>query len=348
MKEEVRELWNLCFNDDEAFTELYFNMRYNDEVNIVIERERKIVSALQMLPYPMTFHRELIPTAYISGACTHPDYRKMGIMKQLLTNAFAEMLERNVLLSTLIPANEALFDYYYQMGYVSVFDYTEHIIKTNELVSLKALSLKVIDKFDKETSQFFNTKMSHRNCCIQHSQEDLAVIFAAAQLEDKGDTFAIYHANKIVAVAFTYTIDERTYILEMVSESNEMQNDALFKIASHTGSKEISYLQLPETGNSKNLGMARVINAENLLQLYAKQYPKLSICFELTDPIMQHNNATYQIHEGKLTKSYNRESSLKITIQQLTQGLMGYQLDKLPKEFKSFTPCNPYMSLMLD
>ena len=75
-KDEVKTLWKLCFNDSDEFTDLYFKMRYKDEVNRVIREDGKIISALQMIPYPMTFCGEVISTSYISGACTHPDYRK--------------------------------------------------------------------------------------------------------------------------------------------------------------------------------------------------------------------------------------------------------------------------------
>ena len=49
MKEEVKKLRNLCFGDDEAFTELYFSKRYNDEVNLAIEENGNVISALQLL-----------------------------------------------------------------------------------------------------------------------------------------------------------------------------------------------------------------------------------------------------------------------------------------------------------
>ena len=76
-KDEVKTLWKLCFNDSDEFTDLYFKMRYKDEVNRVIREDGKIISALQMIPYPMTFCDEVISTSYISGACTHPDYSPM-------------------------------------------------------------------------------------------------------------------------------------------------------------------------------------------------------------------------------------------------------------------------------
>ena len=33
IKEQVKSLWKLCFDDSEAFIELYFRLRYNNEVN---------------------------------------------------------------------------------------------------------------------------------------------------------------------------------------------------------------------------------------------------------------------------------------------------------------------------
>ena len=115
IKEKVKALWKLCFEDSEAFIEMYFRLRYNNEVNIAIESGDEVISALQMLPYPMTFCGKQIQTSYISGACTHPDYRGKGVMKELLSQALTKMLHNNVILSTLIPAEPWLFDYYAHM-----------------------------------------------------------------------------------------------------------------------------------------------------------------------------------------------------------------------------------------
>mgnify|MGYP000214160018 CR=1 FL=1 len=84
IREKVKNLWKLCFNDSEEFTELYFRLRYNNDINIAIQSGEEVIAALQMLPYPMTFEGEDIHTAYISGACTHPDYRNRGVMHELV------------------------------------------------------------------------------------------------------------------------------------------------------------------------------------------------------------------------------------------------------------------------
>ena len=81
VKEQVRQLWETCFNDDEAFVDLYFRLRYTDQINKAIIEDGKVISALQMISYPMTFCGRTVAASYISGACTHPDYRARGAMR---------------------------------------------------------------------------------------------------------------------------------------------------------------------------------------------------------------------------------------------------------------------------
>ena len=98
MKEKVKALWKLCFDDSDQFIDMYFRLRYKSEINVVIESGNEVISALQMLPYPMSFCGKQVATSYISGACTHPDFRNRGVMRQLLSQAFARMLPNGDLL----------------------------------------------------------------------------------------------------------------------------------------------------------------------------------------------------------------------------------------------------------
>ena len=36
IRRQVKELWKLCFDDNEKFIDLYFNLRFNQNVNISI------------------------------------------------------------------------------------------------------------------------------------------------------------------------------------------------------------------------------------------------------------------------------------------------------------------------
>ena len=66
-KQQIVNLWRTCFGDSEAFISLYFDRVYKDENAMTIEKDGKIVSALQIVPYTMTYLGTEISVAYISG-----------------------------------------------------------------------------------------------------------------------------------------------------------------------------------------------------------------------------------------------------------------------------------------
>ena len=181
-KDEVKTLWKLCFNDSDEFTDLYFKMRYKDEVNRVIREDGKIISALQMIPYPMTFCDEVISTSYISGACTHPDYRKHGAMKRLLKETHRCMYEDGVLLASLIPAEEWLFGYYARSGYAPVFGYAVEQVRVDRLCPAPGCRIEVCEFPGVEHYHYFDSRMHGRRSCIQHPKEDFLVIMADLRL----------------------------------------------------------------------------------------------------------------------------------------------------------------------
>jgi diadenylate cyclase len=181
-KDEVKTLWKLCFNDSDEFTDLYFKMRYKDEVNRVIREDGKIISALQMIPYPMTFCDEVISTSYISGACTHPDYRKHGAMKRLLKETHRCMYEDGVLLASLIPAEEWLFGYYARSGYAPVFGYAVEQVRVDRLRPAPGCQIEVCEFPGVEHYHYFDSRMHGRRSCIQHPKEDFLVIMADLRL----------------------------------------------------------------------------------------------------------------------------------------------------------------------
>ena len=214
-KDEVKTLWKLCFNDSDEFTDLYFKMRYKDEVNRVIREDGKIISALQMIPYPMTFCDEVISTSYISGACTHPDYRKHGAMKRLLKETHRCMYEDGVLLASLIPAEEWLFGYYARSGYAPVFGYAVEQVRVDRLCPAPGCRIEVCEFPGVEHYHYFDSRMHGRRSCIQHPKEDFLVIMADLRLGN-GKLLVAWEADKIVGMAFTVMGDDTLYIKELL------------------------------------------------------------------------------------------------------------------------------------
>ena len=270
-KDEVKTLWKLCFNDSDEFTDLYFKMRYKDEVNRVIREDGKIISALQMIPYPMTFCDEVISTSYISGACTHPDYRKHGAMKRLLKETHRCMYEDGVLLASLIPAEEWLFGYYARSGYAPVFGYAVEQVRVDRLCPAPGCRIEVCEFPGVEHYHYFDSRMHGRRSCIQHPKEDFLVIMADLRLGN-GKLLVAWEADKIVGMAFTVMGDDTLYIKELLADTDAVQDTLLYEAAYIYKVQRMDYF-IPSSADTLFLGMARVIRAEELLKVFAHKYP---------------------------------------------------------------------------
>ena len=200
-KQQIVNLWRTCFGDSEAFISLYFDRVYKDENAMTIEKDGKIVSALQIVPHTMTYLGTEISVGYISGACTTPEERGQGLMRQLLQETFEEMERREIAISALIPADPWLFDYYREQGYTEAFDYSvETYIRPNTPVQLPKIT--VIQPEVPTTDElfaYFNRKLRERPSCILHSQDDFITILRDLQLDNGGMYTALDENEKVVA-----------------------------------------------------------------------------------------------------------------------------------------------------
>ena len=347
MKEEVRELWNLCFGDNEAFTELYFSKRYSEEVNLAVKEDGKVISAMQILPYPMTFCGTIIPTGYISGACTHPDFRNKGAMKRLLFNSFIRMQEKGIPLAALIPAEEWLFEYYSKMGFTPEFEYTNINFIIEDLSPSPEYHISEFTPSQNDVYSFFNKKMRERACCFQHSADDFNIILDDLHLGE-GKLFVSRLNGEVNGVAFCYSEEEELQVPEMFFENESVRDNLLYCSAKQMNVKNITCIVPPINETGSILGMARIVDAEKMLHIYAAKHKELEVSFNLVDEYIENNNAFYSMKSGKIEKGETKEGVLKITIQQLTQALLGYRINELPKEFQLIPKQTPYMSLMLD
>ncbi len=126
----IKELWDIAFGEEPDFNRYFFDNFFKYE-NTLLYVDKKPVAMLQMMPYKL---KGVGAVTYIYGATTHPNYRKMGLMGELLKKSFEIDKSRRIKGSVLIPANKELFNYYAKFGYktLSCID-TKIMQSTNEL-----------------------------------------------------------------------------------------------------------------------------------------------------------------------------------------------------------------------
>lgn len=114
----IKELWNIAFPEEPDFNEYFFENIFDFKNTIVMIKDNKVVSMAQMMPYEL---KNIGKVTYIYGAATNPQYRKQGLMSQLLKKSFEIDVKNNVKASILIPANKPLYDFYGNLGYETCF-----------------------------------------------------------------------------------------------------------------------------------------------------------------------------------------------------------------------------------
>ena len=310
-KSQLIDLWRTSFNDSEEFIKLFFDRVYKKENALFIKKDGKIVSALQMLPYVMTYYGTEISVNYIYGACTHPSERGQGLMRQLIQEAFEVMESRKVALTVIIPADPWLFDYYRDLGYTEAFDYSEETyVRPKEttwdqgilVVPPEVPSMESLD-------HFFNKKQRERTCYVLHDYDDFVTILRDLQMSGGQMLTALNIQDEPIGMIFFYPAGDHLYVKELMYDNEHVKN-LLLQEATTQNKVEKAIYRTPFTApGTFPFGMARVLDRDRLIHHWA----------------FTHENSVLNIGELK-----------EMDTQSLTRLLLDYQSREA------------YMSLMLD
>ena len=333
MKAEVRRLWERCFQDTPEFMDLYFHLRYRDELNESIVRDGHLVSALQIIPYELTSWQTRLPMAYLSGVCTHPDARRQGLMRRLLAQTHRRLHREGYPVSTLIPAEPWLFDCYAASGYAAVFDYEWEDFTPATTDYGQPLSIREYREDTQGVYDYFDRKMGERPCCVQHSEDDFRVVMADRRLS-KGGRCVARRGHDVAGLAFCVPVESVCRVNECLSDGPDV-TQALAKAACERAFVERAELLHPVSGHGerRQLGMLRVIHAEKALSLYARAHPDTDACWRVTDPDIPENNATFRLTQGCCRRDTTSKGE-PMDIKKLAHALWASEY--------------PYMSLMLN
>ncbi|MDR2087420.1 MAG: GNAT family N-acetyltransferase [Dysgonamonadaceae bacterium] len=296
-KTQIINLWRTVFDDSGEFLRLYFSKVYRDENTFVIEKNGQVVSALQLLPYTMSFCGEEISVAYISGACTLPSEQGKGWMSRLLQDVSAEMRKRRVAVGVLIPAGKGLFDYYRSKGYTEIFDYSLGVYARSKdcIPPAPAVAVQQKKEPDKTLYAYFARKQRERPLGVLHSYEDFAVVLKDMELSGNFFYVASDLAGQPVGMAFAFLAGgtgaddgrKRILIKEILYDGIPVRDTLLHEITVRLGADEAVY-RIPCDRRSPTYpyGMAQVTDPERLINLWIAAHPesKLSAnCLQAMD-----------------------------------------------------------------
>ncbi|MDR2292252.1 MAG: GNAT family N-acetyltransferase [Prevotellaceae bacterium] len=332
LKELSKALYKLCFDDDNKFADFYFDKRYTEKNHFAILENNSPVAALQTIQYTMTCFNEKIDLAYLSAICTHPNFRKQGLMTKLLENTCKQLFADGVYATFLIPAGSYLFDIYRKNDYETVFYRTKTQINTCNFKIKNDCKIHEYSEANKqETFKYFDRKMSERNFCIQHSFSDFEIVCEDIY-NSNGLILIAEYKNKIAGISFASPINNAITVIEHFADTNEISASLLKTISKNTDN--LICISIPHKKHCEAIGMMRIICVEKMLGLYAKTYHKRRKTIVVKDSVIAENNGCYKISNGECIKLPSENSPDAWNIAQLTQ----FIFDRQPL----------YMSLMLN
>lgn len=127
-KEEVFAMWQRNFHDPAPYADFYFTEVYGrNEILLNLadapenslqamtlgedreERDGMIRGMLHLNPYELLIGKDAVDAHYIVGVATDEEFRRQGVMRELLTDTFSRLRRQGEMLTYLMPADEAYY-----------------------------------------------------------------------------------------------------------------------------------------------------------------------------------------------------------------------------------------------
>ena len=101
-------LWQSVFHDSQPFASFYFANRFCASLSFGAFDEERLVSMALGRPVPLD--HPSYKTIFIAGVCTLPEYRRQGLMREILTRLLSNAVRQGIELALLSPAIPNLYD----------------------------------------------------------------------------------------------------------------------------------------------------------------------------------------------------------------------------------------------
>ena len=335
-KENIREIWDYCFNDSPKFTDFYFNNKYDNKNTVVVDEDGKIVSSLQLNQYELNLNNKLYNTSYVVGVSTLPQVRGKGYMKNIMKFTLKNLYDKNQLVSILMPIDYRLYRRY---GYEHCYDQIEYELEIESLKSFKSygdMKKATLDDID-NLIDIYNLFLNDTNGNIKRDKEYYINLFKEINSEDgyiyihENEGYIIYFINEdkmFIRELFYKNIDSLKSMLKFVYNHNTQCKSVT--ITSPINDKIRFVLDNPRntTIKIKPYMMGRVINLEKYLNnLDIQSNLNDTIFVSVKDEFIEENNGVFklEISNNKLSaQKGNYDYDVEFDINTITQLVFSY------------------------
>lgn len=304
IKNQTRDLWRTCFNDSEDFMDIYFEDKYTDASNLTIRHDGQVVSAMQLLPYRMTFYGSVQHVGYMSGLATLPDYRGRGYAANLLHEAHRRLFAQGATLSFLIPQDDKVRSYYERPehgAYWTAVYRQELPLDISQDGAFDKIEIIRPDEWGQDLYVYYHRLTMQLPFMVHPSENDF---FAALEAADLEDGYILVARRKRRMVGFCLAVKEpngKVYIRTLAITEAATRAAFVDYLCRECGVEQV-YRRFCLPGSLKGsqpYAMARVINVPRFLSAIAVQNPGFQIHIGVDgDLAIPENNGWYIVENG--------------------------------------------------
>ncbi|MBC6002273.1 MAG: GNAT family N-acetyltransferase [Paeniclostridium sordellii] len=337
--ENIKDIWNYCFGDEEGFVNYYFDNKYKPENTILIEENDELMSSLQLNQYKINLNNKIYDTSYVVGVSTYPNARGKGYMKDMMDFALNELYKKDQLVSLLMPIDYRLYKKY---GYEHCYDKIEYKLNIEELKQFK-----IVGDFEKITNNHINYMMDiynefllNTNGYVVRDKNYYENLFKEIKCEN-GHMY-IHKEENYEGYIIYFIMEDTMFIREICYKNISSLKSMLKFIYNHnTQCKKVTIMSpvidsiryiLPNLKTSeiniKPFMMGRVINLEKFLNTLSIECNDLDgVYIEIIDNQIKENNNVFEIrvkdNEVKAIKS-NKKADIGLSINYISQLAFSY------------------------
>ncbi|MDU1539152.1 MAG: GNAT family N-acetyltransferase [Paeniclostridium sordellii] len=337
--ENIKDIWNYCFGDEEGFVNYYFDNKYKPENTILIEENDELMSSLQLNQYKINLNNKIYDTSYVVGVSTYPNARGKGYMKDMMDFALNELYKKDQLVSLLMPIDYRLYKKY---GYEHCYDQIEYKLNIEELKQFK-----IVGDFEKITNNHINYMMDiynefllNTNGYVVRDKNYYENLFKEIKCEN-GHMY-IHKEENYEGYIIYFIMEDTMFIREICYKNISSLKSMLKFIYNHnTQCKKVTIMSpvidsiryiLPNLKTSeiniKPFMMGRVINLEKFLNTLSIECNDLDgVYIEIIDNQIKENNNVFEIrvkdNEVKAIKS-NKKADIGLSINYISQLAFSY------------------------
>lgn len=338
---------------DEIFTLSQFAFQYNLSEEELHKKQKearrhriwgvmedeKIAAKLHLIPLTVSLNGSPFPMGGISSVATWPEYRRKGMVKELLFHALQEMKKQGQTLSFLHPFS---VPFYRQYGWELAFAQKHYEIPMKSLkqkwngkgyVRRISADIPLLDSIYRKYIQSYNGAiLRDEKWWQQRVLADQRIIAVSYNEDGQEEGYIMYQLKNQVFKAdeFVYcSTNALKVLLQFISNHDSMAE----KIKMAVPENDPLPLLINEPRFQQQIKpyfMARIVDVKAFLEQYMRDVSmdSVSLSIYVEDSFMEDNTGVYVLNKGDITYSQTMdkmEADITCHVQQLASMFLGYQ-----------------------